>query len=59
MMKKRTRRILALIVIVTLFSSLEILIKALIVIPALQLLLINYDEFNELINEKRGSNGIL
>lgn len=58
-MTKRTRRILALIVIVTLFSSLETLIKALIVIPALQLLLINYDEFNELINEKRGSNGIL
>lgn len=51
MMRKRTRRILALIVIVTLFSSLEILIKALIIIPTLQLLMINYDEFNKLINE--------
>ena len=51
MMKKRTRRILALIVIVVLFSSLEIFIKALIIIPTLQLLMINYDEFNKLINE--------
>lgn len=51
MMKKRTRRILALIVIVTLFSGLETLIKALIIIPTLQLLMINYDEFNKLINE--------
>ena len=50
-MTKRARRILALIVIVTLFSSLEILKKALIIIPTLQLLMINYDEFNKLINE--------
>lgn len=50
-MTNRTRRILALIVIVTLFSRLEILIKALIIIPTLQLLMINYDEFNKLINE--------
>lgn len=50
-MKKRTRRFLALIVIVTLFSSLETSIKALIIIPTLQLLMINYDEFNKLINE--------
>ena len=47
MMKKRTRRILALIVIVTLSLNLEILIKAMVVIPAVQLLLFQWDEFEK------------
>lgn len=51
MMSKKTRRIIALIILVVLFSSLEALVKMLIVIPALQLLLIDFDEFNKLINE--------
>ena len=51
-MKKRTRRFLALIVIVTLFSSLETLIKMLVVIPAIQLLLIDFDEFENTQNER-------
>lgn len=51
MMSKKTRRIIALIILVVLFSSLEILMKTLVVIPALQLLLIDFDEFNKLINE--------
>lgn len=51
MMSKKTRRIIALIILVVLFSSLEILMKTLVVIPALQLLLIDFDEFNKLIKE--------
>ena len=51
MMKKRTRRIIALIILVVLFSSLKTLMKTLVVIPAIQLLLIDFDEFNKLINE--------
>lgn len=51
-MTKRTRRILALIIIVTLFSSLEALMKMLIVIPALQLLLFEFDEFENTQNER-------
>lgn len=47
MMKKRTRRILALIVIVTLSLNLKILIKAMVVIPAVQLLLFQWDEFEK------------
>lgn len=53
MMSKKTRRILALVVIVALFSSLETLIKAMIVIPTIQILLIDFDEFNQ-INEEEG-----
>ena len=52
MMKKRTRRIIALIILAVLFSSLEILMKMLIVIPALQLLLIDFDEFENTQNER-------
>lgn len=52
-MSKKTRRILALVVIVALFSSLETLIKAMIVIPTIQILLIDFDEFNQ-INEEEG-----
>lgn len=51
MMRKRTRRTIALIILVVLFSSLEALMKMLVVIPAIQLLLIDFDEFNKLINE--------
>ena len=52
MMSKRTRRIIALIILTVLFSSLEALMKMLIVIPAIQLLLIDFDEFENTQNER-------
>lgn len=52
MMRKRTRRIIALIIIVVLFSSLEALMKMLIVIPAIQLLLFEFEEFKNTQNER-------
>ena len=52
MMRKRTRRIIALIILVVLSSSLETLMKMLIVIPALQLLLFEFDEFENTQNER-------
>ena len=45
MMKKRTRRILALIVIVVLCSDIETVKRVLVVIPIIQLLLFDYDQF--------------
>lgn len=50
-MKKRTRRFLLLIVLVTVFSGLEPIIKLLIGLPTLQLLIIDYNDFTLL---KRG-----
>lgn len=52
MMSKRTRRIIALIILTVLFSSLEALVKMLIVIPAIQLLLFEFDEFENTQNER-------
>ena len=52
MMSKRTRRIIALIILTVLFSSLEALMKMLIVIPAIQLLLFEFDEFENTQNER-------
>lgn len=45
MLKKRTRRLLALIILVVIASPLDPLMKLLITMPALQLLLIEWDEF--------------
>lgn len=45
MLKKRTRRILAIIILMASVSSLEPLIKLLIAGPLLVLLLIEWDEF--------------
>lgn len=52
MMKKRTRRILALVALVIIFSGLEPLIKLLIALPIIQILFIEYDEFN--LSQKKG-----
>ncbi len=52
MMRKRTRRTIALIILAVLFSGLETLMKMLIVIPAIQLLLIDFDEFENTQNER-------
>lgn len=46
MLKKRTRRLLAIVILVTVASPQEPLAKLLIVLPSLQLLLMDYDEFN-------------
>lgn len=46
MLKKRTRRLLAIIALVAVVSPLDPLVKLLITFPMLQLLLIDYDEFN-------------
>lgn len=46
MLKKRTRRLLAIIALVAVASPLDPLVKLLITFPMLQLLLIDYDEFN-------------
>ena len=44
-MTKRNRWYIAIVVIATLFSDIDFLLKALIVIPSIQLLLINHDLF--------------
>lgn len=56
MMKKRTRRILALIVIVVLCSDIETVKRVLVVIPIIQLLLFDYDQFfiRNFLNEEKG-----
>ncbi len=57
-MKKRTRRLFALIVLVTIASPLDHLMKLLIVGPALQVLLIEWDDFNKEENYKSMKRGI-
>lgn len=44
-MTKRNRRYIAIVVIATLFSDIDFLVKVLIVVPSIQLLLIDYDFF--------------
>lgn len=44
-MMKRNRRYIAIVVIATLFSDIDFLVKVLIVVPSIQLLLIDYDLF--------------
>lgn len=44
-MKKKTRRFLLLIILVTVFSGLEPIVKLLIGLPTLQLLIIDYTDF--------------
>lgn len=45
MMKKRTRRFLLLIILVTVFSGLEPIVKLLIGLPTLQILALDYNDF--------------
>lgn len=45
MMKKKTRRFLLLIILVTVFSGLEPIVKLLIGLPTLQLLVMDYTDF--------------
>ena len=45
-MRKRTRRIVALVILVTLVSSLADLTKALIAVPLIEALLIDWDSWN-------------
>lgn len=58
MMKKRTRRILALVALVIIFSGLEPLIKLLIALPIIQILFIEYDEFNLSLKKGEDIHGI-
>lgn len=44
-MTKRNRRYIAIVVIATLFSDIDFLVKVLIIVPSIQLLLIDYDFF--------------
>lgn len=44
-MTKRNRRCIAILVIATLFADIDFLVKVLIVVPSIQLLLIDYDLF--------------
>ena len=44
-MTKRNRWYIAIVVVATLFSDIDFLVKVLIVIPSIQLLLIDYDLF--------------
>lgn len=44
-MTKRNRWYIAIVVIATLFADIEFLVKVLIVVPSIQLLLINHDLF--------------
>lgn len=44
-MTKRNRRYIAILVIATLFADIDFLVKVLIVVPSIQLLLIDYDLF--------------
>lgn len=46
MLKKRTRRILAIVILVTIASPRDPLIKLLITMPIFQMLLMDYDEFS-------------
>lgn len=57
-MKKRTRRLFALIVLVTIASPLDHLMKLLIVGPTLQVLLIEWDSFNKEEHYKSMKRGI-
>lgn len=45
-MKKKNRRIIAMIILATIFSVLPSLAKALIALPLMVLLLIDYDNFS-------------
>lgn len=45
MLKKRTRRLLAIVILVAVASPQEPLVKLLIALPSLQWLLMDYDEF--------------
>lgn len=45
MMKKKTRRFLLLIILITVFSGLEPIVKLLIGLPTLQLLVMDYNDF--------------
>ena len=51
MMKKKTRRFLLLIILVTVFSGLEPIVKLLIGLPTLHFLVLDYTDFTLL---KRG-----
>lgn len=55
-MTKRNRRYIAIVVIATLFSDIDFLVKVLIVVPSIQLLLIDYDFFcmEKLLEEETG-----
>lgn len=44
-MKKKTRRFLLLIILITVFSGLEPIVKLLIGLPTLQLLVMDYTDF--------------
>ena len=44
-MKKKTRRFLLLIILITIFSGLEPIVKLLIGLPTLQLLVMDYSDF--------------
>ena len=46
MMRKRTRRIIALIILVVLVSSLADLTKAIVAVPLIELLLIDWSDFS-------------
>lgn len=59
MLKKRTRRILTIIILMVSVSSLESLIKLLIAGPLVTLLLMEWDEFKAEGIRKKLSNGIL
>lgn len=58
MMKKRTRRILVLVALVIIFSGLGPLIKLLIALPIIQILFIEYDEFNLSLKKGEDLDGI-
>ena len=55
-MTKKNRRYIAIVVIATLFSDIDFLVKALIVVPSIQLLVIDYDFFcmKKLLEEETG-----
>lgn len=59
MLKKRTRRILTIIILMVSVSSLESLIKLLIAGPLVTLILMEWDEFKSERIRKKLPNGIL
>lgn len=54
-MKKKTRRFLLLVILITVFSAFQPLVKILISLPALNFLLLDWDSFN--LEELRISGG--
>ena len=51
-MRKRTRRLLLLVILITVFSAFSPLVKLFIIVPSLQLLFIEWDTFTLENNKK-------